>query len=335
MQIYFTDAKQDNGFFSKIKVENGTTVTLTQKFTKDGQTRNTRMQSINGSLLPNINRLIRAQWDSGKNTWKVDATETQMSEWAEQLGAMDKNGHLITKVKFSNRIDPFITGEHCKVVIDDNYLLDTDTVKGLVHQAILRARNDIDFGDNELSQYDKKHNVKYKANKLGVKQESKSSYKDINEKMKFYSALKDTSLERKVMMLERLQVMIEGIPDEATVNEILDKKYNDEGNLRVGRKLDEMKTNRELIDTMMDMDLEDLEIIYYLHKAHRIKVFAYNSNYGYYEYDGVNIGRKLNEVEQRLNTTEYADILHKIINEVKNRERIIDTEMQKGKGKKK
>lgn len=335
MQYYFTDAKEDSGFFAKIKAETGANVTLIQKFKQDGNVKRTRPKTLNGNLLPDIHRLYRPQWDDRLNMWKVDAMEEELTQWAKELGATDKDDRLINIVKVSNRRDPFLTGEHCKIQIDDNYLLDDETVLGKLHKAILRARNDIDFGDNDLTQYDRKHNVVYKANELGGRAKPTKDYHSLKEKMNFYTALNETSLARKVMMVERLGIHIEGVPEESQIDQTLVIKYEDEGNMKVTRKNTESRTNKEMIDAMMAMDDEELEILYYLHKAHSAKIFFWNSEYSYYEFQGVNLGRKLNEVEAKLMTSEMGDVLHRIINEIKNREKVIQKEISKGKGKKK
>lgn len=314
MKLVFQDNNPKDGFFNEIK--NSHSVRIKQDFSKNGKVFGNKSIALTGNMLPNISRSKRAHWDSEKNMWNINLTESELLDLANKVGFRYK-GQDITRVSKHDKLDPFITS--IKIDLNNDYVLDDETPLGKLHKAVLEGRRDILMdGNKDLLSHKDKKNLQYKSIVLGERTDEFLEESDtLDERIAFYTALQAKTLAVKTMMLDRLGFNIDGIPEEKIVNAALVKRWEQEGNVKIGKRNDEMTTNRALIDRMMAQDTGDLEIEYYIYRAHRLNYIMWLTDFKYYEYDGINLGRKLSEVVQFLTDDKNADILHKIIGEIK------------------
>jgi hypothetical protein len=316
----FSDSNPENGFFAKLQADGINSKATLKKQTKNdkGTVIASREKTLKGNMLPGVTRLKRPQWDSDKQKWNIMMPESELLELAKEMGATDSEGREISKISYYRKNDPFITS--IKIPMSDEFVLDDETPLGKIHKAVLDGRRDIITKDNEdeLSAYDKRYNLQYKSVKIGDRtEESVSDTLDLDEKIKFYTALGGKTLAVKSMMVERLGVFIEDIPEESVINSMLVKKWEAEGNVTVAMKNGSAYTNRRLIDKMMLQDTGDIETEYYIYKAHRSNIILWLSEYKYYEFAGINLGRTLDEVIRFLTEDKNSDLCQKVIVEVK------------------
>lgn len=318
-QYTFKDAKLENGFFSKLKSDKITDkVTLVRTYNTE-RGKQDKVTQMTGNMLPNIERLKRAKWDDSKHRWMINATEKQLQEWAHNLGAVDKDNRFIERVSLSNPRDPFITS--IKIKIGSDYILDDATPLGQLHKAVLQGRHDIDWGNENIniSEYDKRYNLEYAAVKLGERVEDEEVV-DVDDMMHFMSTLNATTLEKKVMIAEAIGINVPQYPEEKIINSSLYKKWSDEGNKKVGYSLQSVETNKSKIDRLLNATSGELEMEYIISKAMINKIILWLPNFKYYEYNGINVGRKPGDVEEYFRDDKNSDMFQKLAKEIKEQE---------------